>query len=321
MDTTDISIIIPSLNEESNISETLSEISKNKSICNPQVIIVDNGSTDRTVSIAESLGATVLIYPEASIGELRNIGVLSAKNEIIAFIDADITLDKKWFQEIINQKAALEKNPLILTGNRVLPPNRNFISTYWFSKLSNKKTKQNYINSGNLITTKETFKIVGGFSQQLKTSEDYDFCQKAIKLGATINPNPNFVAWHRGYPENIFEFIRRESWHGSEDTRSLTNIVKSKTALIALLNLIFFLGSIILSFALLSVTPIAIYAIFLAVTSVSIVVLKIGTDPVSSVPASSLIAAAYLTGRSIAYVKNFGRHRATEFSDRQATLK
>ena len=53
-----ISVIIPALNEEAGIAETLEKIQASDTGC--QVIVVDGGSTDATVKIARDCGATVL---------------------------------------------------------------------------------------------------------------------------------------------------------------------------------------------------------------------------------------------------------------------
>src|SRR5690554_3911161 len=308
MKTIEISIIIPALNEEKNIETTLNSILSNKNIANSEIIVVDNGSSDKTTEISKKLANKTIVDPKASIAKLRNIGAQNSTNEIIAFIDADITLDKHWFIEIKRQIVNLKKNPLTITGHRYFAPSDRFLSKYWFSRLQKNDTTPNYINSGNLITTKEMFCLADGFTETLKTAEDYDFCQKAKKLGGKIVPNPNFIAWHRGYPETFFQFIKRESWHGSQDAVTLSSILASKTALMAASNLIILAISITVSITNKNFTPLIFYFAFITAASVALAINKTGRKPMSYLPASSLIALAYLSGRTISFIKSLGRH-------------
>jgi glycosyltransferase involved in cell wall biosynthesis len=72
------------------------------------VLLVDDGSTDATADIAESLGATVLRRPHEGIGATRNAGIAATDTEFIAFLDADDV----WLpQKLERQLAALADDP------------------------------------------------------------------------------------------------------------------------------------------------------------------------------------------------------------------
>lgn len=86
-----LSIIIPAQNEELTIEMVIAEARK----INPmEIIVVVNGSTDQTSSIASRLGATVIEYPERlghNVG--RAIGALEATGDILLFIDSDFSIE------------------------------------------------------------------------------------------------------------------------------------------------------------------------------------------------------------------------------------
>jgi glycosyltransferase involved in cell wall biosynthesis len=84
-----VSVIIPALNEEKSIGSVLREIPKD--LVN-EVIVVDNGSSDHTASISESLGARVVFEPRKGYGHacLRGIEALS-NSDIVVFLDADFS--------------------------------------------------------------------------------------------------------------------------------------------------------------------------------------------------------------------------------------
>jgi len=83
-----ISIIIPAINEEESIGLVLNDIPANIA---KEIIVVDNGSYDNTVAVAENLGAKVMQEPLRGYGSacLRGISVLKKDTDIVVFLDAD----------------------------------------------------------------------------------------------------------------------------------------------------------------------------------------------------------------------------------------
>ena len=80
------SVIIPALNEEDSIGYVLASIPLEKIA---EIIVVDGGSTDNTVSIAEDAGALVIREPRRGYGRACATGVEHANGEILIFLDAD----------------------------------------------------------------------------------------------------------------------------------------------------------------------------------------------------------------------------------------
>jgi glycosyltransferase involved in cell wall biosynthesis len=64
------------------------------------VIVVDNGSTDATRSIAESFGARIATEPVRNIGQVRNAGARAAKGDVLVFLDADTATRPGLFERI-----------------------------------------------------------------------------------------------------------------------------------------------------------------------------------------------------------------------------
>lgn len=84
----EIAVIIPALNEESAICKVLAEIPPELAA---DVIVVDNGSTDRTAEIAEELGATVVREPRRGYGRacLTGLTALRPQTRYVVFLDGD----------------------------------------------------------------------------------------------------------------------------------------------------------------------------------------------------------------------------------------
>ena len=91
-----ISAIILAKNEIDNIRDCID----NLSFCD-EIIVVDNGSTDNTEKIAESLGAKVFIDSTVNFSESRNFGLKHASFDWVLYIDADERCDEVLKGEIL----------------------------------------------------------------------------------------------------------------------------------------------------------------------------------------------------------------------------
>jgi len=84
-----IAVIIPALDEEASLPRVLADIPRGLV---EEVVVVDNGSSDRTAEVARAYGATVLTEPRRGYGSacLRGIAYLKAKvPEVVVFLDGD----------------------------------------------------------------------------------------------------------------------------------------------------------------------------------------------------------------------------------------
>ena len=79
-----ITAIVIAKNEEDMIADCLDSLL----FCN-EVIVVDGGSTDRTVEIAKRMGAEVFVYQTDDFSEMRNFGLSKATGEWVFYVDAD----------------------------------------------------------------------------------------------------------------------------------------------------------------------------------------------------------------------------------------
>jgi glycosyltransferase involved in cell wall biosynthesis len=297
----EVDIIIPSYNEGRNLERTLNAIlnySRN-SIFHYNILVVDNGSEDDSQEIAKNFATSVVVKPGVSIAELRNVGASLLSGDIIAFLDGDVEVTEGWFDALsfFADHAVSETN--IVTGATVLrPPNSSLIEKLWFN---GKNFSKNYINSGNLVTTREFFNRVGGFNPVLKSGEDWDFCSRAVLKGGTVKINPNFKAYHHGFPKTLSAFFRREIWHGEGDFISLSCFKKSKPALLAVFNGIFLMiwaGACYISnnlFVFIS------YPIWLFMISLYISYKR--SEAIWQIPGNMILAVTYIFGRLGACIK------------------
>jgi glycosyltransferase involved in cell wall biosynthesis len=100
-----VSIVIPALNEEENIPHVLATVPRDalmRAGCAVEVVIVDNGSTDRTSEVAAALDATVVYQPERGYGNAYHAGFAAARGDVIVTGDADCTYPFDALLELID---------------------------------------------------------------------------------------------------------------------------------------------------------------------------------------------------------------------------
>jgi glycosyltransferase involved in cell wall biosynthesis len=107
LDLAPVSVVIPAYNSEEFISEAISSALA-QTLRVSEIIVVDDGSTDRTAEVAAKLGASVVRQAHGGISVARNAGLRAAKHEWIAFLDADDIWEPK---KIEYQWAAIRRHP------------------------------------------------------------------------------------------------------------------------------------------------------------------------------------------------------------------
>ena len=92
------SIIIPALNEAESIGYVLSAIPMEWT---HEILVVDGGSTDATVAIAEQAGARVIHEGRRGYGRACHSGLLAASGKVVVFLDADGADDPRHLPELL----------------------------------------------------------------------------------------------------------------------------------------------------------------------------------------------------------------------------
>ena len=118
-----LSIVIPAYNEAERLTSTLCALEAHPAASDAELIVVDDGSTDRTAEVAHSLlddrpGAQVISLAEnRGKGAAVRTGVAAATGSIIVFMDADLATDLSALQVVL---AALECADVVV-GSRAVP--------------------------------------------------------------------------------------------------------------------------------------------------------------------------------------------------------
>jgi len=177
----EVSIVIPTFNEEKMLPILLESIKKQKGV-EVEIIVADNNSTDNTRQIAESFGAKIV--DGGLPAKARNNGSKAATNDIILFLDADVILPAPDFLK----KTLFEfnKNDFGIATCEFYPMSKKTIDRL-FHQAANfylKKTHSlmPHIPGFCIFVRKNIHEKINGFDETLKLAEDHDYAQRATEI-------------------------------------------------------------------------------------------------------------------------------------------
>lgn len=216
------SFIIPHLGREAMLVDTIASIGLlDKSGIDIEVIVVtkndklhfDIGALSKGISIK------VIHAPlHITISAQRNLGCQDATGDLIAFLDADIELSPNWLASLhpmLNNEtklvSAVQVSSVDATPLEILR-----------TELSNASVDCNveFLPGRNLLMSKETFSISGGFPEHLVTCEDYVFTQKVREQGKLFYTTASSYV-HLGEDKEFIEMAKKEVWRGQSNLASL----------------------------------------------------------------------------------------------------
>lgn len=231
----ELSFVIPAFNEVRSLPAVLASIHRSlDSRTEFEIIVVDHGSNDGTGEVAAALGARVLSMRGGTIGGARNLGARQAAGDLLVFLDADVTLEAGWYEELCRIRGRLDHRTMFVLGSRCeVPQNAPWVARTW-ARVSAVEGPVAHLGSGHMVTTRAAFHLIGGFDERLTTGEDQDFTDRAKTIGAAIISAPTLRAVHHGSPSSVLEFVRRESWHGVGDWKGIRRFLRSKVAVSSL---------------------------------------------------------------------------------------
>lgn len=216
-----VSIIIPVKNEEEHLPLCLESISKlNYPPENIEVIVVDNGSNDSTVNIAEKYGVKVFVDLHLNVSGLRNLGVKSAEGAFLAFVDADCMVHKDW---LVAASEYFDNKSVVMWGSPpVIPDNATWVQKTWYHVRMKDDTvcSAGWLESMNMFVRKEQFIEAGGFNESLVTCEDVDLSYRMKRYGQIISDNRVKVV-HVGEASTLREFLKKEIWRGQGNLKGI----------------------------------------------------------------------------------------------------
>lgn len=221
-------MIVPVRNEEQSL-RLLIEALLCQTLAPSEVVIVDGGSTDETVSVARRLTAgdkrfRVLEAGDATPGRGRNIGIAAARYDWVALTDAGIRLEATWLErlaQVITDDSSIE----------VVYGNYEPVTDTWFERCAalaypppKQKRPGGWMRGPSVASTlmrRQVWQRVGGFPD-LRAAEDLIFMERIERKGIKVGWSPTATVWWQLQPSlgrtfrKFMLYSRHNVWAGRQ---------------------------------------------------------------------------------------------------------
>jgi len=210
------SIVIRAFNEEKHIGQLLEGV-RQQTVRDVEIILVDSGSTDRTVAIAQSCGVRVLHIPstEFTFGRSLNIGVEAATTEFIVIASAHVyPVYPDWLESLLRP---FEDEQIALTYGRQRGPeaakfSEQQIYHQWYPNASKPRQGTAFCNNANAAIRKSLWEK-HPYDETLTGLEDLAWGKWAKEQGYEIAyvSEAEIIHVHDETPQGVFNRYRREA--------------------------------------------------------------------------------------------------------------
>jgi rhamnosyltransferase len=184
-----VSLIIRCFNEEAHIGRLLTGALRQT--CPPdEIVVVDSGSTDETLSIASRFDIRIVpIAPELfSFGHALNVGIAASTAEIAVFASAHVyPMYDTWIEQLT---APFDDESVALTyGRQQTPPGGRFserrLLSQWFPAQSARRQRHPFCNNANAAIRRTAWEA-HPYDEQLTGLEDLDWAKRVMEAGHSI---------------------------------------------------------------------------------------------------------------------------------------
>jgi glycosyltransferase involved in cell wall biosynthesis len=201
-----VSVVVPVLNGERTIKDCLvSLLRTDYPEERREILVVDNGSTDRTTEIVESFPVALLREERRGASAARNRAIEASRGETLAFTDADCMVSRGWLRELVGGFENEEVG--VVAGEIVSYPPETPAERYaatrnprWHLGTLNQPLSP-WFASANSALRREVFDLVGLFDERLPEAggcEDIDFAWRVFQSKRfKLVYRPKAVVFHR----------------------------------------------------------------------------------------------------------------------------
>ncbi len=195
-----ISVVIPAFNAARYLAEAVESVLA-QSLPVAEVVIVDDGSTDGTASLAGSFGPPVRCVQRENggIGAARNTGVALCTGEWLAFLDAD----DLWAPGRLEAQfaASVQSGAAIVFGQvrQFISPDLDLAER---ARVAVDERVQPGLFASGMLIRRGTFLRVGPFSETARVGEFIDWYGRALDLGLSMHVSPELVLERRIHANN-----------------------------------------------------------------------------------------------------------------------
>jgi len=212
MHNTEISIVIPCLNEAGVVNDLLDQLIAQK-LDVYEIIAVDNSSNDATLEILkqyESEGVVVVGGVPRGVSRARNAGAKKARGKWLLFLDADNQIPENFMLEILKVAKGNDVD-IAAVAYKAKTKNLGFKFLTWcgqkYQRLSSKYGKVPIVPGAFTLVKRSLHDSVGGYDESMTHSEDFDYSRRIHKIGA------KYVAIKKPFVYFSTRRLENGGWH------------------------------------------------------------------------------------------------------------
>ncbi|MGB8182251.1 MAG: glycosyltransferase [Stellaceae bacterium] len=196
-----VSVVVCAYNAERTMNACLESLEKLR-YPDYEVIVVNDGSKDRTLAIAEAFPyCRIITQPNKGLSVARNVGAEAATGEIVAYTDSDCVVDPDWLNYLVARMVAADLHAC--GGPNFPPPEDNLVAAAVAVSpggpthvLLSDDTAE-HIAGCNMAFRRDTLLKLGGFDPVFRAAgDDIDICWRFQDAGYTIGFAPAAMVWH-----------------------------------------------------------------------------------------------------------------------------
>lgn len=210
------SIVIRAYNEAPHIGRLLEGIAR-QSVEDVEVIVVDSGSTDATIDIAEAHGANLLQIPadEFSFGRSLNLGIAAATREYVVIASAHVyPVYPDWLERLL-QPFDDPRLALVYGKQRGAEGSRfseQRIFRQWFPDADERRQRSPFCNNANAAIRRSLWQV-HPYDETLTGLEDVAWAKQAQDSGSQIcyAAHAEVIHVHNETPRGVYRRYRREA--------------------------------------------------------------------------------------------------------------
>ncbi|HXQ49773.1 MAG TPA: glycosyltransferase [Stellaceae bacterium] len=196
-----VSVVICAYNSERTMEACLASL-EHLNYPDYEVIVVNDGSKDRTLEIAEGFPyCRIISQPNMGLSYARNVGAEAATGEIVAYTDSDCVADADWLAYLV---AKMEASDLVACGGPNFPPPEDSLVPAAVAVSPGGPTHvllsddvAEHIAGCNMAFRRDVLLGLGGFDPVYRAAgDDVDICWRLQDAGYSIGFSPAAVVWH-----------------------------------------------------------------------------------------------------------------------------
>ncbi len=214
-----VSIVIPTLNSAATVGDTLrSVLSQRWSGTAPEVIVVDGGSTDRTLDVVSRFPVRLLHEPIRGPAAARNKGLFNAMGEIYVSLDSDTLPTRRWLEHLVAPLADPRVHQVAgaVAGYRPTTPAEKYAQARGsYSRAFTVDSKWcSFAACINMAVRRADALAIGGWRNEFTSGEDPEFSIRLLqRFPSKISWAAQAVVFHR-HRMDEGAMARQASWWG-----------------------------------------------------------------------------------------------------------